>query len=254
MENLVMAGIALGFGIWIIFLTISRKKSNNWLLKELESELKNLNDFTHSQVFISKDLNSAIAIDSTREKISLVSIEYAIASSVLIPFKDVLSCEIIENKSSLTKTVRSSQVGGALVGGVLLGAAGAIIGGLSGKTHTVDKVKNIDLLIVINNMESPIFRVNFLTTSEYDNPNGYDKDSDDYKSSLDSAKKWQSLIAIIIKKVDEEDKKSENQNKSSSDNANLSISDEIRKLKLLKDDGLINADEYSLQKEKLLNK
>jgi hypothetical protein len=252
MENLVIAGIAFGFGIWIIFITISRKKSNNWLLQELETELKNINDFTHSQVFISEDLNSAIAIDSTREKICLVSIEYTIASSVLIPFKDVLSCEIIENNSSLTKTVRSSQVGGALVGGILLGGAGAIIGGLSGKTHTMDKVKNIDLLIVINNMESPIFKVNFLTTNEYNNPNGYDKESDDYKFSLDSAKKWQGLIAIIIKKVDEEDKKYDNQNKSSSDNANLSISDEIRKLKLLKDDGLITEDEYSLQKEKLL--
>ncbi|MCX6052837.1 MAG: SHOCT domain-containing protein [Campylobacterales bacterium] len=53
--------------------------------------------------------------------------------------------------------------------------------------------------------------------------------------------------------TDDEDFKTEQQNKPFEKNTNLSISDEIRKLKSLKDDGLITNDEFLSQKEKLLN-
>lgn len=262
MENLLVIAVSMILVVWIVFQSVSKQKAENWSLKELNSELKNLQNFTNSQEFISKDLSSAIAIDTDKNQICLITIENDTARHVIIPYKDILSSEIVEDGSSLTKTARGSQLGGALIGAVLLGGTGAIIGGLSGEKHTVDKVKNIDLLIIVNNTDEPIFKVNFLTTNVFNlnkihNPDSYDKDSSEYKSAASKAKEWHSIMAIIIKKADEADKEIEKigeNNYSTNSNMNLSVSDEIRKLKALKDDGLITDDEFISQKYKMLNR
>ncbi len=55
--------------------------------------------------------------------------------------------------------------------------------------------------------------------------------------------------------INKADKEEENVNMIEAlPNINISISDEIRKLKLLQDDGLITNEEFTVQKEKLLTK
>jgi hypothetical protein len=42
----------------------------------------------------------------------------------IISYRDLLSSEIFEDGTTITKTVRSSQVGGGLIGAIALGGVG----------------------------------------------------------------------------------------------------------------------------------
>jgi hypothetical protein len=74
----------------------------------------------------------------------------------IFSYRDILESEVLEDGHSVTKTSRSSQLAGTLVGGLLLGGVGAIIGGLSGKKTTHKKVTRIELKVVVNDTSHPI--------------------------------------------------------------------------------------------------
>ncbi len=82
---------------------------------------------------------------------------------ISIPFKDVLSIEIVEDGVSITRLSRRSQLGGALVGGVLAGGVGTIIRGTIGTKTTIETVKTIDILKTVNDIQNPIYMINFYT-------------------------------------------------------------------------------------------
>lgn len=114
----------------------------------------------------------------------------------MIPFKDILSVEIIEDGVSVTRTSRSSQLGGALVGGVLSGGVGAIIGGASGSKTTTENIKQINLLITVNDIHNPIYTINFFSSnvdSTVQNTN--------HKDAIMVCKEWYSILTHIIKKI-----------------------------------------------------
>lgn len=251
MEYIIIVGIVLIIGM-AITQGVLKGKADSLILNEFKKELKSIKHFDTSYEFISKDMSSAISIDDNNEKICLLVMKDYIINRTIVSYKDILSSEIIEDNNSLVKTARGSQVGGALLGGLLLGGAGAIIGGLSGKKHNISKVKNIDLVVIINNIHEPIFKINFLTTSEINHKKGYDKNTSEYKNFANQAKTWHAIMDVIIKKSDDIDKKEEMKKDTVNSSNNLSTSDEIRKLKTLKDDGLITDDEFISQKNKIL--
>lgn len=103
-------------------------------------EHKIVDDFVYSysrvcpyQIFAFDDTNRWIVIFDFNKEITTERIKYEDIHSVSLLIDDVT----IYSKSS------SRTVGGALVGGALLGAAGAVVGGLSGDTKVNDKVKSV---------------------------------------------------------------------------------------------------------------
>lgn len=156
----------------------------------------------------------------------------------------MLSCEIFTDGDTVTKTSRSSQAGGALVGGVLLGGVGAIIGGLSGKKTAVEKVRRVDLRIVVNNTQKPVHDINLYSGET-------NKNSMFHKAATEKARHWHSLIAILIKRADEEDKAKESTPQPVE--KNKSVADELSKLMELKEKGILTDEEFTQQKLKLLS-
>src|SRR6266849_1531234 len=96
----------------------------------------------------------------------------------LVPYERILSVEITRDGRSITKTNRSSQLGGAIVGGLLAGGVGAIIGGLSGETEHFESVCSLDLRIVNDDIKDPS-----LTLSFFSSPQGVDKGDETFKHS-----------------------------------------------------------------------
>lgn len=47
------------------------------------------------------------------------------------------------------------------MGGLLAGGVGAIIGGNTGAKTTTEAVKTIDILITVNDIQNPIYMINF---------------------------------------------------------------------------------------------
>lgn len=165
-----------------------------------------------------------------------------------ITYRDVLTSEIFVDGETITKTARGSQLGGALIGGLALGGVGAIIGGLSGKTKSSEKVKRVDLRITVNDTKSPLHDLNFMDIEGK-------KDGIVYKSAMEQARHWHGLIAVLIKTADNEDERQERIEPSSNveSSTQTSLADELSKLSDLRDKGVLSDEEFSTQKQRLLS-
>lgn len=231
--------VAVVFGIAQAIATSSKKKS-------MESRLKSIPNFTVTQQVMGCDGNTGIALDEQRKKLCLISSRAPGISERLVSYRDICSVELFEDGSSITKTSRSSQIGGALVGGLVLGGVGAIIGGLSGKTKTSTKVKRIDLRLVVNDTASPLHDVSFMDLESK-------KDSIIYKQAISQARRWHGVIEVLIKRADAEDHAEQaNARTTALPLAASLIADELRKLADLHASGVLTAGEFQQQKARLL--
>lgn len=121
-------------------------------------------------------------------------------------FADIIESEVVVDSHTITKTARGSQIVGAAVGGVLLGGVGAIIGGLSGSKDSFDQVKEMDIKLTINDLNSPIHKINFLDGKDEEYKimkKGFHKDSPEYKRAFKSMEKWQGMFDIILNNREE---------------------------------------------------
>lgn len=117
----------------------------------------------------------------------------------VIEYSDVLSSEVFIDGNSISKTSRKSQLGGALVGGVVLGGVGAIIGGLSGAKTSSEMVSKIELRIIVNNTEKPIHDLKLLQTETKKNSSSYDE-------ALAKVRHWHGILEVAIKHSDSIDR------------------------------------------------
>ncbi|MEK4946567.1 SHOCT domain-containing protein [Carnobacterium sp. FSL W8-0810] len=162
-------------------------------------------------------------------------------------FEDIIEVSLIVDGETITNTSRGSQIGGALVGGVLAGGAGAVIGGLSGKTTSKESISKISLKILMSNNEKTIKTITFLDVKK-----PILKNSSIFKNAFDKANEWEGQLKVIL----HEGKKSKDENVVSNNNnkINSNIADEIKKLHTLVEDGILTNEEFALQKEKILSK
>ncbi|HAR6103686.1 TPA: SHOCT domain-containing protein [Staphylococcus pseudintermedius] len=177
--------------------------------------------------------------------------------SKIFDFKDIESVEIIEDNVSVSKTDRKSQLIGAGIGGAIAGGTGAILGGLSGKSTTVQEVQNITLRVAVKNYNNPIYDFPILRQKKPIN-----KMDDIYKFSYKEAYVWHNILTKIINEekqrqfnksnvietIDEEAKahKKVTKNKSSK------YIEELERIASLKERGLITEEEYELLKDKIM--
>ena len=229
--------------------------------KSMEEKLDALSDFSPSQKVIGIDLKSGIAVDEGRKKICLIKQiikdievdlpsfqDYLSIELEVISFRDILSSEVYVDGETVTKTARSSQLGGSLLGGLVLGGVGAIIGGLSGTKTSSNKVNRIDLRITVNRTENPIHDINFMNIIS-------EKNESVYNHTMEQVRHWHGLMEVIIKRADSEDdaKQRELTEKAPKLISTGSVADELAKLGELKKQGLLTDEEFLSQKAKLLS-
>ena len=128
----------------------------------MEERINSLKNFTTTHGALGNDGMSGIAIDEKRKKICLTKHHRGKIILDVMSYKDLLTSEIFEDGATITRTSRSSQAGGALLGGLALGGVGAVIGGLSGKKISSDNAKRIDLRLTVNRTDSPVHDINFM--------------------------------------------------------------------------------------------
>lgn len=241
----------MGLGTWltiivvtIVAIAIIHMMITSSKKKAMDDHLILIEDFSATQKVMGIDGKTGIALDEQSKKICLVANTHNIVTTRVFTYNDLLSSEIFEDGTTITKTVRTSQIGGALIGGLALGGVGAIIGGLSGKSQTSDKVKRVDFRLTVNDTKSPLHDVNFLNLETK-------KDGFLYKQAIQQARHWHGLIEVLVKRADLEDRAA---------NANAtvvassgSVADELKKLAELLDAGALSIDEFQQQKSRLLN-
>lgn len=156
--------VVIGLVALVAFVAIFMARANN-KHQEIDQKLKSLPDFTPAVSIIQASLTSALAIDLERKKLAIVR---ALGNSAtewrhfIYPFDEIVAVELVRNGSSIIKTQRGSQVAGAAIGGVLLGPAGLIVGGLSGSKTQQDMIEKLSLRIYVNDLLAPVQEVIFL--------------------------------------------------------------------------------------------
>lgn len=167
-------------------------------------------------------------------------------------YSDIIEVSYEENGDQLFTKSTGRTIGGAIAGGVLLGGAGAVIGGLSGKTKKNKVVNNMDIKILLRNTEEATCILHFMDSSTpLKTKNSMDESS--YEEFLKNANKAKDLLSIVI----DDAKQTASQLSpaaSKSDAPSFSVADELSKLADLKKQGILTDEEFRIQKEKLLKK
>jgi hypothetical protein len=213
--------------------------------KALENHLLNMKNSKQNHIITNTENSKTLVIDENDKKVFLIqhdknSIQIA---EQTFSYNDLLSISLIEDGETVTDFRRSSQIGGALIGGLVLGGLGAVIGGLSGTTKTSEMVEKITLRLVVNDTKNPLFEIDFLNTQTK-------KKDLRYQDAMQKARHWHGLIEVLIKRADMEDKENEKNNVVQS--SSNSLADELKKLAELRDTGVLSDAEFQKQKEKLL--
>ena len=221
--NLIFILLAIA-GVYYFGFTIKGRKYFGKLVQRFQKEMKQyiqdyekfyrsrdkvFNDtenFIVSQAVFSVNNKTAIAIDSRANKICLLSNPSGIfpcdtrrVQKLIVSYKDILEVSFYEDGNSITKTSRTSQVAGAVVGNVLLGGAGLVIGALTGSKKTSNTIQSLEIRITVNNMQFPFWAFSFLRTETQ-------KNNVNYKIATEEANKLLSLLKVIMNKADEEEK------------------------------------------------
>lgn len=247
-----------GIGGWILGYKITQSKNNdlrNSILMKMNIANPQSSSFQESKYLISNDYESKIAIDEKNKKVCIWTNTFVNAqklsptfskyefTSKLFNFSEILSVEIIKDGKSITNVSRSSQIGGALVGGILAGGVGAVIGGLSGSSTTMESTSTINLGITVNDFSNPYYIINFYSERDAEVQTTNDE------TAMFECKKWFGILSFLIKEIDKIEKVKDDK----VEVKQFSLSTELSELNKLKEQGILTDDEFQNQKTKLLN-
>ena len=156
-------------------------------------------NFNATQIWIGTDLNRSVAVDESRRIICFLNSFGSPFQHRLYPIRDILDASVVEDGAVITQTKasRSSQIGRALVGGVLLGGVGAVIGGLSAKTVSTSEhlANSIEVVIRVNDTQNPVWSIPFLSVQQ-------PRTSPSYLAGKQGSTSWHALIDVLIAQED----------------------------------------------------
>lgn len=235
--TVIVGGISLGN---------KQNKENQARADAMEQALATIPDFIPTTKVKGLMGLFTFATDNEHQKVLILKGE----DQMIFKYEDIISVELIEDNSVISQKSTARTIGGALLGGAIAGGVGAIVGGLSGSSkqqnlHSLVKVK----VLVRNN---PVPSTEIYCYNCYSmNPNMKPvKDNDIlYMTGKQQAIRIVDSLSVIIDAVD----KALKVQGSSTSIYSTSVADELAKLAVLKDKGVLTDAEFVTQKTKLLN-
>ena len=170
----------------------------------------------------------------------------------IINYSDIIEVSYEENGSQLYTKSAGRTIGGAIVGGVLMGGAGAVVGGLSGASKQNKEIKNMDIKILLRSKSRTSCVLHFkdvdrvLKTKE-------EADRKLYETYVQNANQAKDVLSVIIDDAKQASAPiAQPITQSVVAPASSSVADELAKLAKLKADGILTDEEFRVQKSKLL--
>lgn len=247
-------GFVIGWIIWM-FLHIKYKKKNRTkledeinLIKEEIEEAKRLRDKKKQQlskltsqygkpakiVYLSddyldeEDINNAFIVFPSSCCIKYKRRVFSYSELVSSEVKDESYTTTSGMKYEVTKSSSGSTIGRAVVGGLIAGPAGAIIGGVTSKkkTEVIDNTmshynEHYFVIITLTTLKESVIKI----------------DCDD---SLEKAEEINAILVGIIA------------NQAKVDSKSISIADELKKMAILREKGILTEEEFLEQKSNIL--
>ncbi|MCR6700877.1 MAG: hypothetical protein NVV68_06895 [Dokdonella sp.] len=147
---------------------------------------------------VGSDQKTGLALSPDASTIHLLSGASEAIEARSVPYTSLVAVEVFEDGDTITSSARGRTVGGALIGGMLFGGAGAVVGGLSGKKRSTETVSTIELRVTINDIRSPTFDVRFLSSE-------VKRSGAAYSSASKAARDWQGRLAVLLKRAETAD-------------------------------------------------
>lgn len=226
----------------IIALVVWSVKNRRKKQTEVALQLNEAPSLATAPRLISTDKQTGLAVNSTAQKVGVARKD----GINVYDYKDIVEAAIVEDGEGLSETSRGSQVLGTAVGGALLGGAGAIVGGLSGKKRKTQEVREIKLRVVVNDTAAPVVSIKLFEGKTK-------KGSPEYKAAMEQAVEWHSLLSVLIRQAEKEDAITQNEASEPTSTPRQSATDELERLANLLERGLISREEFDAEKAKILN-
>lgn len=167
----------------------------------------------------------------------------------VISYADIVKASYEENGIDFSSASTGRMVGGAVVGQMLMGTAGAVVGGLSGSKKQSKEVESMNVKILLRqNKKWCILGFNDRGKFKTDSKDGLDA----YQQYRNDAMRACDTILLLIDKVSNSDATKNGHLASQSVDIPVSTADELIKLAKLRDDGVITDEDFQTLKSKLL--
>ena len=221
-------------------------KNEESRMTAMTTALSTTPDFKPSTKVVGVKNLYTLAFDNDNQKML-----YLVGSSKkLFNYSDIISVKLIEDNNTISQKSTGRTIGGALVGGVLAGGAGAIVGGLSGSSKQKSLHSSIKVKILFRNNLVPSLTITCFDAATMTISGKPVKEGDSeyyvYRQASSSANRIVDLISVIIDAVDRS-------NSAPTPNASSgSVADELAKLAILKEKGILTDEEFAEQKKKVL--
>ncbi|WP_281705829.1 hypothetical protein [Aeromonas taiwanensis] len=178
-----------------------------------------------------------IGIDMVRHRLAVRFFDGHIRARKIIQGTQVIGVKVRETAGAThTKTQGGSQLGRALVGGVLLGGVGALLGGLSAKQTSTGTVTLVQVLITTQEPDYQLLSITLLAGE-------FRADSAAVAQARRSAEVWAARVEGLIHQCAAQAVRPEH---------GSSVADELGKLVWLREHGEITMQEFDLLKRQLL--
>jgi len=163
-------------------------------------------------------------------------------------YADILEVSYEENGDQLYTKSAGRAVGGAIVGGVLMGGAGAVVGGLSGASKQNKVIKNMNIKILLRSTTRTSCVLHFMDIDR-DLKTKDETDRTLYETYVKRANQAKDILSIIIDNAKQTTAPIAQYVVAPNSN---SVADELTKLAKLKANGILTEAEFQAQKSKLL--
>lgn len=198
-----------------------------------------LRPLSGGKAHVASAAGKAMLVDPTMTRLCLIDTSRT-PPCCIVDGAEIVSCEILQEGRSIMRTTRNDPLTRAVIGGLLLGGAGAVVGAVSSGSTTVSRsrVSSIDLSVVTLRDGWSRFAVPFLASEARGG-------SRKARNAMSKAKDWCSYVGVLMQKYAVD----------AVQGAALSAPDrysELERLGRMLKDGIISDAEFTAEKARIL--
>lgn len=234
----------LAGGIWLLVHTFKKEQGQKDRVLELLKDrgLKAPVTLRASGVTLAQDAGSGRTLIAKTEELIFTE----------LTVDRLLSVELKEDGTTIQHASRPRQVGGAVVGGLLAGTAGAVVGGLGAKGRQRDRVNRVDLRLVLSDPTNSTIVLTLLNVPG----NGVERNSGAHQSAEFKANEWLGRLKRILKQELPSEKTTPttatHSGNSPSTPQDANVVDSLAKLVKMLEAGYLTKEEFESQKARII--
>ncbi len=239
----IIIAVLLLFLVIGAFGAFKQTKQENEVAAAVNENSTKLEDFGATKIIEGPLGQYKVKIDENNEKVAYISKN----GSRVFSYDDIIKVELQESGQTVSQKSTTRTIGGAVLGGVLAGGAGAVVGGLSGASTQRRKVTSIVVKVTLRDVSDPT--VNIVCFENYKLPPYSDEEGMQffYAPALEIVDTLNVIIDLV-------DRRSNPQSAAAKEPNTSNLSDEIAKLHGMLKDGIITEEEFAKIKEKIINR